>query len=890
MATIDDVITWANALPAWQGDAVRRLLATGEQPLSTQDYSEILALAKADLKLEPPQENLKPVSPVVGMFSGSPARTAAIKLLSIDDVRNVNIIKAGQTQPFAENEVTVVYGDNGSGKSGYSRVLKLACQARDKNENILPDVFATEPTGTPTASLKIKQDGEPKDIVWTQGSPVDPILTNITVFDGRCARVITDERNEISYLPYGGDVFQKTAEIILRVKADVESEIMHLTPIQDSAVQAGTPSATFIESLSETTNDDVLQTAMLWTLQDDLELAAQEELAHSSVSTKATQEVSRLDKIKGRVNDAASAVAELAAACQNLTNEGIRKILAEVNAAQLAHAAAVAERQTPEPLSGVASTNQWEILYNAAKQYSEEIAYPGESFPKTDEAVCVLCQQPIGDEAVARFGRFKKFMEDTTYTMLAAKRNALTFLRDEVEALAPWSDAPLESVCDELASLDAKVADDLRAYHAAVAKRKAEVLASLVEGEAPQKTALLPPWPTSVEEALRAIANVLAQKAVDITNAAKPEEYEKLISDIAERKSRRALSKREADIRAFIAVARRNADLRRAAASLRTQEITRQGTTIIRKNLTPELLSAFKEELAALGATRLPISLKARGDVGETAHEMQLEGATMPDRTRTSEILSEGEARVIAIAGFLAELRFAPHSNAIVLDDPVSSLDHVFTGKIAARLAREGLTRQVIMFTHNIAFLMELKDAITALAKLGTPVGLAVHTLRRIDKAAGVTTGNAPWYALKVRQRAQHLDELVQGIKSLYPDNMSKYNYKAAYVYALLREAWESCVEDDLFYSVVCRYRNSVQTLKLVEVDIKDSDSHHVDFHMSKASSWMTGHDRSKALHHDRPSPEELLADIDSLRQFSRTLISRREQTKKRRKKQLEPQ
>ncbi len=469
MATIDDVITWASALPAWQGDAVRRLLATGDWPLSAQDYSEILALAKADLKLEPPPENIKPVPPVPGMFSGSPAKTAAIKLLSIDDLRNVNIIKAGQIQPFAESGVTVVYGDNGSGKSGYSRVLKLACQARDKDESILPDVFAKEPTGTPTATLRIKQDDEPKDIVWTQGSPADPILTNVTVFDGRCARVITDDRNEISYLPYGGDVFQKTAEIILRVKADMEAEITDITPVQDSAVQAGTPSATFIDSLSETTNDDAIQSATLWTPQDDLDLAAKEELAHSSDPTQATQEVSRLDKIKGRVNDAASAVAELAAACKDLTNEGMRRVLAEVNAAQLAHAAAVAERQTPEPLSGVASTNQWEILYKAAKQYSEEIAYPGESFPKTDDAVCVLCQQPLGDEAVSRFGRFKKFMEDATYTVLAAKRNALTLLREEVEVLAPLSDAPLESICDELSSLDPKVADDLRAYHTAIA-------------------------------------------------------------------------------------------------------------------------------------------------------------------------------------------------------------------------------------------------------------------------------------------------------------------------------------------------------------------------------------------------------------------------------------
>ena len=109
MATIDDVITWATTLPAWLGDAVRRLLEAGEQPLSAQDYSEILALAKADLKLAPPPDNVKPVPPAAGNFSGAPATTVAVKLLSIENVRNVNIISSGQTQPFAESGITVVY-------------------------------------------------------------------------------------------------------------------------------------------------------------------------------------------------------------------------------------------------------------------------------------------------------------------------------------------------------------------------------------------------------------------------------------------------------------------------------------------------------------------------------------------------------------------------------------------------------------------------------------------------------------------------------------------------------------------------------------------------------------------------------------------------------------
>ncbi len=185
MAMIDDVIAWGKTLPAWQGDVVRRLLLAGDQPLTSQDYSEILALAKAELKLCQAPDRLKPLPPAPGKLTALAPAEPSVKLISIEDVRNVNIIKPGQTQPFAENGITVVYGDNGSGKSGYSRVLKLACEARDKNERILPNVFAQSQVGTPTATLNIKEGVVTKPIAWTQGAPSDPVLSKITVFDGR---------------------------------------------------------------------------------------------------------------------------------------------------------------------------------------------------------------------------------------------------------------------------------------------------------------------------------------------------------------------------------------------------------------------------------------------------------------------------------------------------------------------------------------------------------------------------------------------------------------------------------------------------------------------------------------------------------------------------------
>ncbi len=106
------------------------------------------------------------------------------------------------------------------------------------------------------------------------------------------------------------------------------------------------------------------------------------------------------------------------------------------------------------------------------------------------------------------------------------------------------------------------------------------------------------------------MAQALTQRATDIKNAAKPEEYKKLTTKVADLKSRKALSARRADITKYIAQARRNAALRRGITTLRTQEITRQGTTLIRKNLTPELLKAFKHELLELAAVKVP-------DIGE---------------------------------------------------------------------------------------------------------------------------------------------------------------------------------------------------------------------------------------------------------------------------------
>lgn len=105
----------------------------------------------------------------------------------------------------------------------------------------------------------------------------------------------------------------------------------------------------------------------------------------------------------------------------------------------------------------------------------------------------------------------------------------------------------------------------------------------------------------------------------------------------------------------------------------------------------------------------LPVKLDAaKGAKGERRFGVKLNGTTS---AKVADIASEGEHRCIALAAFMAELSQASHKSALVFDDPVSSLDHKRRDAIAARLVKEANLRQVIVFTHDLAFVCNLEFA-----------------------------------------------------------------------------------------------------------------------------------------------------------------------------------
>ena len=85
----------------------------------------------------------------------------------------VNGFPSGRAFDLAPEGMTIFFGHNGAGKSGYARVFKNACNARHRVE-VLPDAFgAATPARPPSADFAILVDGTPETARWVQnGRPI----------------------------------------------------------------------------------------------------------------------------------------------------------------------------------------------------------------------------------------------------------------------------------------------------------------------------------------------------------------------------------------------------------------------------------------------------------------------------------------------------------------------------------------------------------------------------------------------------------------------------------------------------------------------------------------------------------------------------------------------
>jgi hypothetical protein len=360
-----------------------------------------------------------------------------------------------------------------------------------------------------------------------------------------------------------------------------------------------------------------------------------------------------------------------------------------------------------EPLNG-AGTNAWQALYNAAKNYSVNYAYSDKDFPNIeDDSLCVLCMQPIKDpEVKLRFKRFKKFMEDTSKKSFEDAKTKLKKMAQVIDQIQFYDDDDYNDIYDIISEYDSNLTIEIQNYLRRLRSRKTHFQKCIDD----LKYISPRPFSDFPKQKLRNIYIELDKSATKLEESSDPDKLLAIRKKYNELNSRRLLNNNKIDLLIYLKLIETESRYNTCIRSIKTRNITIIGRDIISESLTPQLETALEEELLQLGGKRFPVFYKVTGDKGATEHQLHLKGTVPLLNVQLGEILSEGEQCVIALAGFFAELKTSNSINPIVLDDPVCSLDHKFRRRIARRLVIESKSRQVIIFTHDLSFLLMLQE------------------------------------------------------------------------------------------------------------------------------------------------------------------------------------
>lgn len=870
MALLDDILKWSESdLHPWQQDATRRLFQQ-EGGLSEDDYAYLYALLKAAHGMPNPR-NLMPAPLAATHLPVVLQAGEAVVLKAMRNLKHVNRIASGQKLNFAATGMTVIYGGNGTGKSGYARAMKRACRARDQVEKVLPD--ANDPNAqihVPEATFDIDVSGTSKSVKWTAGTASPDELATIAVFDCHCARAYLTTEQDVAFLPYGLDVVENLANKVLpelsrRLDAEIAGINVDRQPFDH--LLGDTKVGRLILALSG--KSDATRIKAIGTLSEQETKRIEEldyVLAEADPKVKAKElrlSAGRLKALVGRVDSSLAWVND--DAIKNFKN-----LDAALVAANQAEKLAADGLRSGDSLLPGTGEPVWKALFDAARKFSTEVAYRGIEFPNTGEgAVCPLCQEPLRD-ASDRLKRFEKYIKDDVAKVAVQQRQDVEIEKTKIqrENLAVGLD---ESLTGELALLDEAVVPTATAFQTNLDVRRTWILEALnshVWDDAPVLS-------ENPRQKLRNIAARQLKSARTFERATDETKSNALKAECDELHARHNLFGTMEAVLALIERMKMKNVLESCKQDLKTKPISDKSKEFASSAVTAALKTALDDEFKALGIGHIGTKLKERNDKGKTKYRLLLD---LPTSNKLEEILSEGEQRAIALGSFLAEIKLANHSGAIVFDDPVSSLDHKRRGKVAKRMALESLRRQVLVFTHDVVFLHQLRDECD---KLSIPPSICF--LETVEGRPGFVSEGLPWGHKSFSERIDKLEKTQKHFEKMpWPvDPPEELASEMIRQYSFLRATIERVTQDFILNATVQRFRDYIEVRNLNLVVGLDRLEVAEIFRLNqRCHDVVEAHDPSSAKDEPPPTPDELREDIEGLKKVIKVIQDRRKKAK----------
>lgn len=828
---IDFLWEWAENID-WKKLLISKIVIN-ESPLSTADRESIFNYFLQSINLHSGLPTLAITKP---NYTTTPNK---IELESLSNVTGVNRLAKNQTINFAKN-ITVIYGENGTGKTGYSRILKTLGFSYDNNKTILPNVYgASEPQ---SATINFKSNDTPNTFLWN-GDNNNSELGNISVFNSSCVQFSISDRSLI-VSPIGFHLFQLVSDELNALAQMLQTKIAEYptTLLWLDNLTQETPQHTFITSLSATSTEQKLTELSDFTPAHEEALTAKE--AELESLNKALLQ-SQIQILNDQISELDSNLGKIESAKKEF-NDKTWQALLEIN-----KEISELESKTQKGLKEIADergiefyqTPEFKSFIQAAESYIKIIDKP--NYPQESDT-CVYCLQPLDDSAKELLKSYRALLNDKTQEALAElKKNKAELIKLVSQVITNLSFHQHTFGTDEnQAPVQPKEIID---YNRNLGELKTIFITDTIE----QGATFTFNYQTVINfltNKRTELDNILTQKSEALANLSTKEAT--LKKEIAELKDRKLLSGKVAEVKTAIKNHKIVNQLNANSSNFNTNSISRK-TSIAREELIKQNFEEiFRNELKSLRKDNLNINLNFGTERGSSKVFQKINRYTL------AEILSEGEQKAIALAEFLTELQLDNTKAPVIFDDPVNSLDHHIIDDVARRLLKLSSERQVVVFTHSVLLFNSLLYLIRQPSFKG--IDSKFYNVKNEFNEVGIIS-EAEEEINKVNSYISKINSLLNNTPTGRPEAEI-----AEDGYGYLRSAIELCVEHEIFQGTVKRYQKNVALTSFIRVDGEKINLYKEKLNeiFERCCGYIKGHSNPIEIHNN-PTINDLKNDFN---------------------------